>query len=215
MRPAPDQNRHLLRAELGINLYRLFGNDFDQVPRARRSEWPQLPADRLVGIHQQYGCGVRLGSGSGTVSSGSSGQIAYYSGNGPAVSGINAVPVSAGGTGASTAAGALAALGGASLAATTAQSFAGPVNATINSQVNVMAYGAKGDCSTDDHDAITAALRAADAYANSNTLPATVVFPKPSGGHRTSTLTWFGDSFAGTAYRRRRPHIRKTTGGDP
>jgi hypothetical protein len=51
------------------------------------------------------------GSGSGTVSSGNVGQIAYYAANGTAVSGTSAVPVTAGGTGATTAAGALAALG--------------------------------------------------------------------------------------------------------
>jgi len=51
------------------------------------------------------------GGGGGTVSSGTAGQIAYYTGNGTSIGGIGAVPVTAGGTGASTAAGALAALG--------------------------------------------------------------------------------------------------------
>jgi hypothetical protein len=55
-------------------------------------------------------CGTGSG-GSGTVSSGNVGQIAYYAANGTAVSGTSAVPVTAGGTGATTAAGALAALG--------------------------------------------------------------------------------------------------------
>jgi hypothetical protein len=142
--------------------------------------------------------GAACGTGSGTVSSGSSGQIAYYTSNGAAVSGISSVPVSAGGTGATTAAGALAALGGASLAAATAQSFAGPVNATVNSQINVMAYGAKGDCSTDDHDAIVAAQTAAQAYRTGYSLPAALYFPKPPGGcYYTSPVQWTGVSLIG------------------
>ena len=141
-------------------------------------------------------CGT--GSGSGTVSSGSSGQIAYYTGNGTAVSGLSAVPLSAGGTGASTAAGALAALGGVSLATNATQTLAGPLNASVNSQLNVMTFGAKGDCVTDDHNAIMAAQTAAMAYATGNTLPATLYFPKPPGGcYLTSTVTWYGVSLVG------------------
>ena len=56
-------------------------------------------------------CGTGSGAGSGTVGSGSSGQIASYIGNGTAVGGISQVPLSAGGTGASSAGGALANLG--------------------------------------------------------------------------------------------------------
>jgi hypothetical protein len=56
-------------------------------------------------------CGTGSGGGTGTVSSGTAGQIAYYTGNGTSIGGISAVPVSAGGTGASTSAGALANLG--------------------------------------------------------------------------------------------------------
>jgi hypothetical protein len=70
-------------------------------------------------------CGT--GSGSGTVNSGVTGQIAYYAANGVAVSGVSTVPVSAGGTGATTPAAALIALGGASLGATGTQAFAGRV----------------------------------------------------------------------------------------
>lgn len=74
---------------------------------------------------------------------------------------MSTIPISTGGTGASTPAGALAALGAVSLTATAAQSLAGPFNASVNSQINVMSYGAKGDCLTDDHDAIVAAQTAA------------------------------------------------------
>jgi hypothetical protein len=74
----------------------------------------------------------------------------------------------------------------------------GKLSASVNSQINPMMYGATGDCVTDDHDAITAAFRASDAYATSTTLPATVVFPKPPGGcYLTSTFTWYGESFQG------------------
>lgn len=144
------------------------------------------------------------GGGSGTVNSGTSGQIAYYSTNGAAVSGISTVPVSAGGTGASTASGALTALGAASLTATTVQSFSGSivaptVNASVNGLINVMAppYNAKGDCTTDDHDAITAALHAADDAATRGGL-VEVEFPAPPGGcYLTSTLEWHGESLKG------------------
>ena len=65
-------------------------------------------------------CETGSGSGgSGTVNSGNAGQIAYYTATGTAVGGMNAVPVTAGGTGAATAAAALANLGGAPLASPT------------------------------------------------------------------------------------------------
>ena len=56
-------------------------------------------------------CGTGSGGGSGTVGSATTGQIAYYTGNGTTIGGVSLVPVSAGGTGASTAAGALASIG--------------------------------------------------------------------------------------------------------
>ncbi len=55
--------------------------------------------------------GTACGSGSGgngTISSGNSGQIAYYTASGTSIGGMNAVPLSAGGTGASSASGAIA-----------------------------------------------------------------------------------------------------------
>jgi hypothetical protein len=57
-------------------------------------------------------CGTGSGSTNGMINTGSTGQIAYYTTNGTTVGGMNAVPISAGGTGASTAAAALASLGG-------------------------------------------------------------------------------------------------------
>ena len=58
--------------------------------------------------------GSACGSGGsgGTINTGASGQIAYYTASGSSIGGISTVPLAAGGTGAATAAGALANLGG-------------------------------------------------------------------------------------------------------
>jgi hypothetical protein len=139
------------------------------------------------GYISNTGVACGSGSGSGTVNSGSTGQIAYYNGNGAAVSGLSTVPVSSGGTGATSAAAGLAALGGASLVATAEQKFGGPITASINSQINVMAppYNAKGDGTSDDATAINAACVAAKGYGPA----ATVYFPKPPNFYLTGTLT--------------------------
>jgi hypothetical protein len=93
------------------------------------------------------------GGGSGSVNSGTSGQIAYYSGSGTAVSGLSTIPITAGGTGETTSTGALASLGGASLTTTSAQSFAGAVSAPsvsasgidvtggVNAATAILSYG--------------------------------------------------------------------------
>ncbi|MGA2338927.1 MAG: glycosyl hydrolase family 28-related protein, partial [Terracidiphilus sp.] len=148
-------------------------------------------------------CGSGSGSGgvTGTINSGSTGQMAYYTTNGTAIGGMNAVPLASGGTGATSASGALANLGAISAAATTPQTFAsaltGPsLNASVNSRINVMAppYNAKGDCSTDDRAALASALNAA----NATNPPAVVYFPLPPGGcYLTSTLPWYGISLEG------------------
>ena len=66
-----------------------------------------------------------------------------------------------------------------------------------NGPIDVIAcYGAKGDCATDDHNAILAALTAA----YNSTPVRTVKFPRPPGGcYLTSTLPWLGISLKGEA----------------
>jgi hypothetical protein len=121
------------------------------------------------GFITNTGAACGTGSMNGTINAGASGQIAYYSGNGTAISGTSTVSVTAGGTGSSTASGALANLGAAAL---TGASFTGPVsvsttlsvanNASIGPRYDVTnpAFGARGDGSTDDTAAIQAAFNA-------------------------------------------------------
>jgi hypothetical protein len=72
------------------------------------------------------------GNGNGTVTTGNTGQIAYYTASGNAVAGMTTVPVAAGGTGASTAASALANMGGISSTTSTAQAIAGALTVAGN-----------------------------------------------------------------------------------
>jgi len=106
-------------------------------------------------------CGSGSGSGAnGTINSASSGQIAYYMGNGTSIGGMSAVPLTSGGTGATSASGALANLGG-------------------QQTIPVTAYGAVGDCAvsgsaagcTDNTSAIQAAINAAYISGGSVYLP--------------------------------------------
>jgi hypothetical protein len=101
-------------------------------------------------------CGSSSG-GSGTVNSGTSGQIAFYPANGTTVDGISQVPVSAGGTGASTAPAALTSLGaqaaipglssdGASgILVTNNGTFGGTVDAATVSAKNLASIGPRYD----------------------------------------------------------------------
>jgi len=77
---------------------------------------------------------------------------------------------------------------------------AATVNASVNTQLNVMSYGAKGDCSTDDTAAFSAAQTAALAYQTGNSLPAALYLPKAPGGcYIVSNWTWKGVSLLGPA----------------
>jgi hypothetical protein len=162
--------------------------------------------------------GAACGSGSGTVNAGSNGQIAYYVGTGTAIGGISAVPVNAGGTGASSAASALANLGGlpssggslsGSLSGTDAafsgQLKAAAISGDVNGVFSVTTYGAKGDCvptgstaaCTDNATAIQAAIDAAFAVGGS------VFFPVRSNAtgqtvyYTSQAINWKGVSMYG------------------
>ena len=115
-------------------------------------------------------CGT--GSGSGTVNAGALGQIDYYNASGTTLNGTTAVPITSGGTGASTASAALANLGGISasggaLSGTllgTSANFSGNVTAAMTIQapnlptsVSAATYGAKCDGVTNDAAAFVAA----------------------------------------------------------
>jgi hypothetical protein len=121
-------------------------------------------------------------SSSGTVSSGTTGQIAYYTGSGTAIGGMNTVPLTAGGTGASSAAAALANLGGISSTATSTQAMAGPLTVTgavtatetissISPYADIRAYGAACNGSTDDTAALQTAITALGAKGGQILIP--------------------------------------------
>ena len=111
-------------------------------------------------------CGSGSGSGNGTVSSGNTGQIAYYIGSGTTIAGTNAVPLSAGGTGSTSAAGALANLlpgvasdgkqGVTVVGNVAAQTAVSQNSASIGPRYDPTLFGAVGDGVADD----TAALQA-------------------------------------------------------
>ena len=120
-------------------------------------------------------CGTGSGGSSGTINSGTTGQIASYTTSGTTIGGISQVPVSAGGTGASTASAALTSLGaqaaipglssdGANGIAVTgnvgAASVAAKNMASIGPRFDVTQYGAVGNGSTDDTAGIQAAFNA-------------------------------------------------------
>jgi hypothetical protein len=123
-------------------------------------------------------CGTGSGGasgGGGTVNSGSSGQIAFYTSNGSSLGGMSTIPLTAGGTGAATAAAALQNLGGLSSTITTKQTMAGPLSVTgtvtagaaitaTTPVADIRAYGAKCDGTTDDTAALQGAITALGVY---------------------------------------------------
>ena len=147
-------------------------------------------------------CGSGSGGTSGTINSGSSGQIAYYTANGTTIGGTSAVPLTAGGTGATSASGAIANLlpgvasdGNNGITVAKNITAGGNIAGNINGNCVVTAYGAKGDCTvsgptngtpacTDNHAAIQAAVNACYATGGS------VYFPtNPSASGQTIYYT--------------------------
>jgi hypothetical protein len=108
-------------------------------------------------------------SSSGTISSGSTGQIAYYTATGTAIGGMSTVPLIAGGTGATTAAGAVSNLipGAALSGSGSSQVVSLPGSVAANSTysatspvANALWYGADPTGATDSSTAINAAAAA-------------------------------------------------------
>ncbi|HWC96320.1 MAG TPA: hypothetical protein VG456_06220, partial [Candidatus Sulfopaludibacter sp.] len=128
--------------------------------------------------------------GAGTVGSGTTGQIAYYTANGTALAGTATVPLTAGGTGAATAAaaltnlGALPLVGGTVTGPLTATQFNGPVSGNVTGNVtgDVSGTAANVTGTVALANGGTGATTAAGALANLGALGV-------SGGTLTGTLT--------------------------
>jgi hypothetical protein len=74
------------------------------------------------------------------------------------------------------------------------------ITGNVNSMINPMNYGAKGDCVTDDTAAFTAAQTAAIALSIGNSLPGALILPKPPGGcYLINDMEWKGVSIEGLA----------------
>jgi hypothetical protein len=128
------------------------------------------------------GCGTNTTTGT-TLGSSTSGYIAYYTGDGTSIGGMATVPLTAGGTGATTASAGLANLSGVSTALTTTQTMAGSlalpaVTPVLSPQIDLRAYGATIDGATDIKTALVNALAAANA---STSASATVLLPCQGG----------------------------------
>ena len=137
-------------------------------------------------------CGSGSGGASGTISSGNSGQIAYYTASGTTIGGISTVPLTDGGTGATTAAAALTNLGGLPLAggtltgALTAPAFNGPVTGNslplTSPYADIRAYGAVIDRATPINTAVTAAQNNCTAFPSSSGAGVACKILIPGGG---------------------------------
>ncbi|WP_420238562.1 hypothetical protein ACOBR2_02855 [Telmatobacter bradus] len=132
------------------------------------------------------GCGSNTTTGT-TVSSGATSQIAYYTGNGTSIGGETTVPLTAGGTGAATAAAGLENLNGVSSTLTTAQSMASaltlPMTITTNSPAaDIRAYGAVIDGTTDITSALQSAMSACPSTAATGGQSCTVFLPCAGAG---------------------------------
>lgn len=86
------------------------------------------PVQPLQAADKHYVDSAVSQAGSTIVNAGTPGQIAYYAANGTSISGTSTVPVTSGGTGATTADGALQNLGGVSAIASGPQTLAGPLD---------------------------------------------------------------------------------------
>ena len=153
-------------------------------------------------------CGTGSGA-SGTINSGNSGQIAYYTASGTTVGGMNAVPVSAGGTGATSATSAVAnLLPGVASDGNDGVAVAGNMQAQqsisgMSPYIDIRAYGAVIDGATDIGPSILAAM---NAYASSgNGKSATILLPcgttSGQGCYLDSTSSFSMNNFDNTTFK--------------
>ena len=147
-------------------------------------------------------CGTGSGGGgSGTINSGSSGQIAYYTTSGTVIGGTSAVPLASGGTGATTPAGAVAnVVNGQNIAPNASAPKLSPELDVTNP-----AYGAVGDCTgtgspascTDNCTPLTNAFSAARAANVSVLFPINVLSPGQTIYYSSCPINPQGVSFHG------------------
>jgi hypothetical protein len=135
-------------------------------------------------------CGSGSGGSSGTINSGNSGQIAYYTASGTTIGGMNAVPVTSGGTGATSASGAMANLlpgvasDGNNGIKVTGNVAAGESIPATSPYVDICAYGAVLDNATPIDSALQAAI---SSYQYQQGHSATILLPcAGSNGSSTS-----------------------------
>ena len=111
-------------------------------------------------------CGTGSGGSNGTINSANSGQIAYYTGSGTTIGGMNAVPVASGGTGATSTAGAMSNLlpgiasdgsGGITVLGSVA---AGSTISGSSPYADIRAYGGISDGTTDIGTALNSTIAA-------------------------------------------------------
>ena len=130
-------------------------------------------------------CGSGSGSGgvNGTINSGSSGQIAYYTANGTAIGGMSSIPLTAGGTGANSASSALANLlpgtasdGNSGITVQGDVAAAQSIPAT-SPYADIRAYGAVINSATDIGPAVLAALAACPIYSGTGGVSCKILLP--------------------------------------
>jgi len=151
--------------------------------------------------------------GSGTVTAGNTNQIAYYTGNGTAIAGMSTVPVTAGGTGASSVSAALTSLGaqpamtGVSSDGANGLVVAGTVAAPtlvggINGGIVTKQNGLKQDARLCNDAAVTngsaAIASSCGNFASADVGKVVLVYPSGSGRTFTGTLTAVGSSSSAT-----------------
>jgi hypothetical protein len=130
-----------------------------------------------------YACGTGSSSTNGVINTGSINQIAYYTASGTTVGGMSAVPLTSGGTGAISASGALAnILPGAASDGSNGLTMTGTVTSTksitsLSPYIDIRAYGATINGSTDIGPALQSAISACPSTTGAGGVSCTVLLP--------------------------------------